>query len=223
MYDIAKIIQTTATMALPMVLAITMHEAAKGYAANYFGDKTAATYGRLSLNPSHHIDPIGTLLLPIGLYMISAGTVFFGYAKPVPVELSRLKNPEKDAFWVLFSGPLANFLMALVWGILTYALKALQVNEHFFNQMAQMGLAFNVMLFTFYLLPIPPLPGGKMLMHKLPFQYAQSLAQIEPYGFFIVMALAFSNILGPIWTTPISNVVLGVIQLLLSPLIVLVG
>ena len=160
--DIAHLIQTVAIYALPVLFAITVHEAAHGYAARYFGDNTAYTLGRISLNPLKHIDPMGTLLMPLLLYFATSGAFLFGYAKPVPVNFGRLRHPKRDMIWVALAGPGANFLQALLWGGLLLLLGAMDVDEYFFIKMCQGGVLVNVVMFAFNLFPLPPLDGGRI-------------------------------------------------------------
>ncbi|HEX2604541.1 MAG TPA: site-2 protease family protein, partial [Oxalicibacterium sp.] len=187
-----ELIQTFAIYALPILFAITLHEAAHGYAARYFGDNTAYVQGRVSLNPARHIDPIGTLLIPILLYFLQS-PFLFGYAKPVPVNFGNLRNPKKQMAFVAFAGPLANLVMALGWLVLLIVLVAFNISESFFLQMAKAGVNTNLVIFAFNLFPIPPLDGGRILTSLLPNRYAYKFAKLEPYGFFIVLGLMFLN------------------------------
>lgn len=209
-----EIIQAVAVYALPVIFAITLHEAAHAYAAKYFGDTTAFAAGRMSLNPLRHIDPFGTILLPILLY---AFTPFvFGYAKPVPIDFSRLRNPRKQMAWVALAGPAANFVMAFGWLLLEILLGAAGVREAYPHQVAQAGVIVNLLLFAFNLLPIPPLDGGRILTSMLPPRIAFKFAQIEPYGIFIVFALLYLKILN-YWFTPIMGASNWLLTLLASP------
>jgi Zn-dependent protease len=210
------LIQTFAIYALPIIFAITLHEAAHGYAARYFGDNTAYAQGRVSLNPAKHIDPIGTLLIPIVLYFLQS-PFLFGYAKPVPVNFGNLRNPKKQMAFVAFAGPLANLVMALGWMLLLIALVAFNIPESFFLQMAKAGVNTNLVIFAFNLFPIPPLDGGRILTSLLPNRYAYKFAQLEPYGFFIVLGLMFLNGL-KYWMVPVMALAGGALQLLVSPL-----
>lgn len=212
-----EIIRTIAVLALPVIFAITLHEAAHAYAARYFGDSTAYLQGRMSLNPVKHIDPFGTILIPALLYWASSGQFFFGYAKPVPVDWGKLRKPKRDMAWVALAGPGANLLMALLWIVFAIALNAGQIDEPFFARMATAGVWFNLLLFAFNLFPIPPLDGGRVVTSLLPHQYAYRFAQIEPYGFFIVLGLAFLNLLH-YWVTPIKAIAQTVLLVIVSPL-----
>ena len=219
--DIANIIQTLAIFALPVVFAITVHEAAHGYAARYFGDNTAWMLGRVTLNPTKHIDPVGTILLPLILYFVSSGTFAFGYAKPVPVRFDLLRNPKRDMVWVALAGPGSNLAMAIAWGIGSLALNAFGVLETFFVGMCTAGVTVNVVMFALNLFPLPPLDGGRVLVGLLPYRQAMLLSRVEPWGFFVVMALIISGILSTLWMLPVMGVTLDLIQALLSPLALL--
>ncbi|MGB7481998.1 MAG: site-2 protease family protein [Burkholderiaceae bacterium] len=211
-----EMIQTFAVYALPILFAITLHEAAHAYAAKYFGDSTAYLQGRMSLNPIRHIDPVGTLLIPILLFVVGS-PFLFGYAKPVPVEFGRLRNPKKQMAWVALAGPAANLVMALMWMVLALLLLALGIGEDFFMRMAQAGVLTNLVIFAFNLFPVPPLDGGRILTSILPHQYAYKFAQLEPYGFFIVLALVFLKVL-QYWMIPVMTVANGLLQVLIFPL-----
>lgn len=215
------LIQTFAVYALPILFAITLHEAAHAYAAKYFGDLTAYSQGRMSLNPVKHIDPIGTLLIPIVLFV--AGSPFlFGYAKPVPVEFGNLRNPRRQMAWVALAGPAANLVMALMWMALAVFLTAWGSTEEFFLRMAQAGILTNLVIFAFNLFPLPPLDGGRIMTSFLPHKYAYKFAQLEPYGFFIVLGLAFLKLLN-YWMVPVMTAANGLLLVLISPLNFLVN
>lgn len=211
------LIQTVAVYALPVLFAITLHEAAHAYAAKFFGDTTAYAQGRMSLNPIKHIDPFGTILIPIVLYFATSGSFLFGYAKPVPIDFGSLRNPKRDMAWVALAGPGSNFVMALLWLIFSIALAALHVTEPFFVQMAQAGVLTNLVMLAFNLFPIPPLDGGRVLTSILPRQYAYKFAQIEPYGFFIVMALVLLKVLY-FWMIPVMMGAEYLLHVLVIPL-----
>lgn len=213
-------IQTIAVYALPVLFAITLHEAAHAYAARYFGDLTAYSQGRMSLNPSRHIDPIGTVLLPLVLALLHSPFIF-GYAKPVPIDFSRLNHPKRDMLWVAFAGPAANLVMALGWMVLYLLLYAADMNEEYFFKVSEAGILVNLVLFAFNLFPLPPLDGGRIMTSLLPNRYAYKYARIEPYGFFIVLALAMTNLL-KFWMIPVVAVANGVLSVLVSPLKLLV-
>ncbi|NMM29339.1 MAG: site-2 protease family protein [Glaciimonas sp.] len=210
-------IQTVAVYALPVLFAITLHEAAHAYAAKYFGDTTAYQQGRMSLNPIKHIDPFGTILIPIMMYFATSGAFLFGYAKPVPVDFGRLRNPKKQMAWVALAGPAANLFMALLWMIFGILLAALQVEDVFFMRMVQAGVLVNLVIFAFNLFPLPPLDGGRILTSLLPLKYAAQFARVEPYGFFILLALMFLNVL-QYWLIPVMVIANTVLKLIVSPL-----
>nr|WP_315467310.1 site-2 protease family protein [uncultured Undibacterium sp.] len=210
------LIQTIAVYAIPVILAITLHEAAHAYAAKYFGDLTAYSQGRMSLNPIVHIDLLGTIIIPIVLYLATDGQFLFGYAKPVPVNFGALRKPKRDMAWVSLAGPGSNFLMAFLWMILAVLLVAFKVEHEFFYRMAQAGLLTNLVMFAFNLFPIPPLDGGRILTSLLPHRQAYQFAKIEPYGFFIVMALVYFKIL-QFWMYPLMNIAQYILQLVLTP------
>ncbi|MFN4005322.1 MAG: site-2 protease family protein [Hylemonella sp.] len=215
--DFNNLIQTVLIYALPVLFAITVHEAAHGYAARHFGDQTAWLMGRITLNPLKHIDPVGTVLMPILLYVVTAGAFLFGYAKPVPVRFDLLRHPKRDMVWVALAGPGANLLQALLWGALMYLLLAAGVQERFFLEMCRAGVLVNVVMFAFNLFPLPPLDGGRILVGLLPWRYAAALARVEPWGFFIVMALVLLGIVSVLWMQPVMGLTYRLLELLLSP------
>jgi Zn-dependent protease len=220
--DFAHLIQTVAIYALPVIFAITVHEAAHGYAARYFGDNTAWMLGRVTLNPAKHIDPMGTIVMPLLLYFATSGAFLFGYAKPVPVRFDRLRNPKRDMVWVALAGPAANFLQALVWGVLLYLLQGTAVTEPFLLRMCQGGVLVNVVMFAFNLFPLPPLDGGRILVGLLPVKQALFVSRIEPYGFFVVMAMVIAGVVSSLWMQPVMALTYGLLEILLSPLSALV-
>ena len=215
-----EIVRNIAVYALPVLFAITLHEAAHAYAAKYFGDNTAYAQGRMSLNPLVHIDVLGTIVIPIALYLTSG--FVFGYAKPVPVDFSRLRNPKKQMAWVALAGPGANFLMAFLWLVMAALLVAFQVNEAFPHKVAQAGVLTNLLMFAFNLFPIPPLDGGRVVTSLLPHRLAYKFAAIEPYGFFIVLALIFFKLLG-FWVIPVMALGEIMLKLIASPLYLLLS
>jgi len=220
--DIAHLIQTVALYALPVLFAITVHEAAHGYAARHFGDNTAWKMGRVTLNPLAHVDPVGTVLMPLLLYFATSGAFLFGYAKPVPVRFGNLRHPKRDMVWVALAGPAANLAQALIWGALLYVLHGVGVSELFFLKMCQGGVLVNVVMFAFNLFPLPPLDGGRIVVGLLPYKQAVAFSRIEPYGFFIVMALVVSGIVSSLWMQPVMALTFGLVDLLLAPLSALV-
>lgn len=216
--DINNLIQTVLIYALPVLFSITVHEAAHGYAARHFGDNTAYMLGRCTLNPLKHIDPVGTILMPLLLYFATSGAFLFGYAKPVPVQFGRLRNPKRDMVWVALAGPASNFVQAIFWAILWVLLPGLGVEEPFFIEMAQAGVLVNLVMWAFNLFPLPPLDGGRILVGLLPWKQAHFLARIEPWGFFIVMGLVIAGVVGALWLRPLMSLGYGVIHLLITPL-----
>ena len=216
--DLALIIQTVAVNALPVLFAITVHEAAHGYAARHFGDNTAWSQGRVTLNPIRHIDPMGTIVMPLLLFFLTSGSFLFGYAKPVPVDFGRLRNPKRDMIWVALAGPGSNFVQALLWGALLIGLHALGVRERFFLAMCVAGINVNLVMFAFNLFPLPPLDGGRILVGLLPWKQAVVVSRIEPWGFYIVMALVVTGVVGSLWLRPLITLASGLIELLLTPL-----
>ena len=216
--DLAPLIQTVAIYALPVLFAITVHEAAHGYAARYFGDNTAWKLGRITLNPISHIDPIGTVLMPLVLYFATSGAFLFGYAKPVPVRFGNLRNPKRDMIWVALAGPGANLIQALGWLLALKLLRASGVDEAFFLKMCQAGVLTNIVMFVFNLFPLPPLDGGRILVGLLPMRQALGLSRIEPYGFFIVMALVVTGVVSALWMQPLMALTYNLLELVLAPL-----
>ncbi|MGJ7564668.1 site-2 protease family protein [Variovorax sp. GB1R11] len=217
--DISNLIQTVLIYALPVIFAITVHEAAHGYVARHFGDNTAEVMGRVTLNPLKHIDPIGTILMPLMLYFATSGAFLFGYAKPVPVNFGRLRHPKRDMIWVALAGPVSNFIQAILWAVALIAMVAAGVDETFFIKMAQGGILVNLVMWAFNLFPLPPLDGGRVLAGLLPNGPAQQfLARIEPYGFFIVMGLVIAGVVSNYWLRPLMDVGYYVINLLITPL-----
>jgi len=199
-----EIIRGIAIYALPVIFAITLHEAAHGYIARHFGDFTAYNEGRISLNPLRHIDPVGTILVPLSLFVLSKLTIgagfLFGWAKPVPVNFSNLRRPKRDMLWVAAAGPGANLLMAFFWALMI-KLAIASPDSSFAKPLALMGIAgieINVILMVLNLLPLPPLDGGRMAVSLLPHRLAYQFSRIEPYGFMILLVLLFSGVLGAV-------------------------
>ncbi len=212
------LIQTVLIYALPVIFAITLHEAAHGYIAQRLGDNTAAMMGRVTLNPFPHIDPVGTILLPLLLYFSTSGAFLFGYAKPVPVRFGNLHNPKRDMIWVALAGPASNLLQALLWGILLYVMAGSGVTERFFLEMCRAGMLTNVVMFAFNLFPLPPLDGGRIVVGLLPWRQAVMFSRVEPWGFFIVMALVITGVISSWWMQPLMGVTFDLLKLTLSPL-----
>lgn len=213
-----SLIQTIAVYALPVLFAITLHEAAHGYAARYFGDNTAYMLGRVSLNPARHIDPVGTILMPLALYFISGGAFLFGYAKPVPVAFGRLRNPRWHSLWVAAAGPACNLLQALVWAIAVLLLRGFDVSEPFFLRVASAGVLVNLVVGAFNLFPLLPLDGGRILAALLPPRQAIAFARLERFGFLILMLLVFTRVLFSFWLAPLVGAGYALLDLALTPL-----
>ncbi len=197
-------ISTLTIWALPVLFAITLHEAAHGYAARHFGDRTAELAGRISLNPLRHIDPMGTIVVPALILVTSSlaagSAMLFGWAKPVPVNFGRLRNPKADMLWVAAAGPLANLAMAIGWALL-FRLAVMMPESDYAIPMARMadaGMQINAVLMMLNLLPLPPLDGGRIAVSLLPAGPAYKFARLEPYGFPILLLLLFTDILGDI-------------------------
>ena len=220
--DIANLIQTVAIYALPVLFAITVHEAAHGYVARHFGDNTAWMLGRVTLNPVKHIDPVGTILMPLLLYFATSGAFLFGYAKPVPVQFGKLRNPKRDMVWVALAGPGANLAQALLWGIALYLLQGAGISEPFFIKMCQAGILVNVVMLVFNLFPLPPLDGGRVLVGLLPWKQAMLVSRVEPWGFFIVMALVIAGVITNLWMRPLMTLTYALLEIVLTPLAMLV-
>jgi Zn-dependent protease len=214
-----NLVQTIAIYALPVIFAITLHEAAHGYVAKYFGDKTAWMLGRVSLNPLRHIDLVGTLIVPLLILVTSklagGGGILFGWAKPVPVNFHVLRNPKRDMLWVAAAGPAANLVMALGWAVILKAAMLLPHSEFTLpmSLMAEAGISVNIVLMVLNLLPILPLDGGRIAVSLLPIRLAVPYARLEPYGLPILLALIFipPNVLGVIMS-PMIQASIGLIE-----------
>jgi Zn-dependent protease len=210
-------IQAVAINAIPLIFAITIHEAAHGYAARLLGDNTAYMLGRVSLNPAKHIDPVGTILIPL-LLILASSPFLIGYAKPVPVNYGRLRKPKIDSIWVALAGPGSNFIQAIVWMALWIVLQGFELNEPFFTSMAKAGVMWNIGLLVFNLLPIPPFDGGRILSGLLPTKQSLALDKLERWGFFIVLALLFTGVISSLWMNPLSHFFLEIINFVVTPL-----
>lgn len=199
-----SLIPTLAIWAIPVLLAITLHEAAHGYVARHFGDPTAHLAGRITLNPIKHIDPVGTLLVPAGILALSSlfggSGILFGWAKPVPVDFSRLRQPKADMLWVAAAGPFVNLLMAIGWALLFKLATVLPPSDYTIPlmKMSDAGMQINAVLMVLNLLPIPPLDGGRIAVSLLPHRLAWRFARLEPYGFPVLLLMLFTGVLGAI-------------------------
>ena len=209
-----SLVQLVAIYAIPVILAITLHEAAHGYVAMRFGDMTAYAAGRVSLNPIRHIDPVGTVAIPLAILALAklfgGGGLLFGWAKPVPVDFHNLRHPKRDMLWVAAAGPFSNLAMAVMWALVAKA-SLLMPGHAFALPLALTGAAgvfTNVIFMLLNLLPLPPLDGGRMLMSLLPQRYALAVSKVEPYGFAILVVLLFSGVLS-LW--PLISVAMSVI------------
>ena len=214
--DTSNLIQTVSVYAIPVIFAITLHEAAHGYAAKYFGDNTAYMMGRVTLNPFPHIHLVGTILLPLLLYFSTSGALLFGFAKPVPVDFGNLRHPKRDMVWVALAGPASNLVQAIVWALLYVVYTDFGVSEKFFLAMCKAGVLSNVVMFAFNLFPLPPLDGGRIVVGLLPWKQANQFSRVEPYGFYIVMALVITGVVNHLWLDPVMNATFGLIQLMLK-------
>ena len=197
----SELIQTITVYALPVLFGITLHEAAHGYVARMFGDPTAWQAGRISLNPVRHIDPIGTIVVPLVLLfstkLLGGGGLLFGWAKPVPVDWSRLRHPKRDMAWVALAGPASNLVMAIIWAIsLRLLVEAGASATDFWARMAIAGVQVNLILMALNLIPLPPLDGGRIVTSMLPNRLAYQYARIEPYGIVILIVLMMT---GALW------------------------
>lgn len=196
-----SLIQTIAVYAIPVLFGITLHEAAHGYVARYFGDPTAEQAGRISLNPTRHIDPMGTIVVPLFLLLstklLGGAGLLFGWAKPVPVNWSKLRRPKKDILWVALAGPASNLFMGIIWVLLLRLFLMAGVDIYsFWGKMAIAGVQVNLVLMALNLVPLPPLDGGRIVYSLLPQPYANQYARIEPYGMVILIVLMFT---GALW------------------------
>ena len=206
MPDFSLLAQQIAIWAIPVLFAITVHEAAHGYVAQHFGDDTAARAGRLSLNPIRHVDPVGTLLVPALLLLFKA-PFLFGWARPVPVDFSKLRSPLRDMAIVAAAGPLSNLIMAFGWAGLVWAYFANGAPEGGWTLLRDMGVAgvaINVVLMVLNLIPLPPLDGGRIAVGLLPRSLGMPLARVEPWGMVILIGLLVTGVLGPMLALPFS-------------------
>ena len=225
--DYIDVVRQLIIAAVPILIAITFHEAAHGFVANKLGDPTAKMMGRLTLNPLAHIDPVGTVLVPIMLFVLSHGTFIFGSAKPVPVNFSNLRHPRRDSAFVSAAGPVTNiaialisiFLLILSYKIFPESVSMTSVSESIFSPiktMLQYSISFNVFIAAFNLLPVPPLDGGRIVTSILPAKHSYQFSRLEPYGIFIVLLLWFTGIAHYI-IKPIQALIELIIRIFLIP------
>ena len=215
-----ELIRNLAVYALPVLFALTMHDAAQAFVAKHFGDNTAHAAGRTTFNPLAHIDPIGTIVIPAVMYLMSG--FVFGYAKPLPLNYGQMRHPKRDMAWVALSGPAANFVMALMWYVIAIFLQYFGVQEDFPNLVAKAGVQTNLWLMAFNLLPIPSMDGGRVVFSLLPHKAAFKYARLEPYGFIILLALIFLHAIGP-WLYYVGMVADRLLHLILLPLFLLLS
>lgn len=216
-HEMDNILETAIVWAIPLLFAITLHEASHAFVAKYLGDTTAFVQGRMTLNPIKHIDPLGTVIIPVALIMIGSPFIF-GYAKPVPVNFGQLRHPRRDSALVALAGPASNLVMALLWAIFKIILIWTNVQSGLFLQMAEIGVLVNLVLFAFNLFPLPPLDGGRIMTSLLPANLAYKFAQVERYGFFIVLGLVYLG-LTTYWMRPVMALGRWIVNLFLYPLI----
>ena len=215
-----ELIRNLAVYALPVLFAITMHDAAQAFVARRLGDNTAHAAGRTTLNPLAHIDPIGTVVIPAVMYLMTS--FVFGYAKPLPLNYGQMKHPKRDMAFVALAGPGANFLMAFMWMVLAVLLHIFDVQEEFPNLVASSGVKTNLWLMAFNLLPIPSMDGGRILFSVLPHKAAYQFARLEPYGFLILLALILLKVVG-YWLFFVESIAGVGLRILITPLLMLVG
>ena len=215
-----ELIRNLAVYALPVLFAITMHDAAQAFMARRLGDNTAHAAGRTTLNPLAHIDPLGTIVIPAVMYLMTS--FVFGYAKPLPLNYGQMRHPKRDMAWVALSGPGANFLMALIWTVIFVFLRYFQVEESFPLLVAKAGVEVNLWLMAFNLLPIPSMDGGRIVFSLLPHKAAYQFARLEPYGFLILLALIFLKVV-TIWLFFVGSIAGKLLYLIASPLLLLLS
>lgn len=214
MFDELSLMQKIAVWTLPVIFAITLHEVAHGWLAMKFGDRTAELQGRLTLNPLKHIDPIGTVVVPL-LLLVFGGFVF-GWAKAVPVNPSNFKHPKRDMAWVAIAGPTSNLIMAILWALVIkagYMVGSLTSTGEFLIYSGAAGVSINLVLMVLNLIPIPPLDGSRVLTALLSNRLGYYYNRLEPYGFFILLGMMFLGVLGPIISGPYAIIQQSLFQL----------
>jgi len=210
-----ELIRNLAVYALPVLLAITMHDAAQAHVARWFGDNTAHSDGRTTFNPLAHIDPFGTIVIPVIMYLTTS--FVFGYAKPLRINYGQMRHPKRDMAWVALSGPAANFIMALLWFLMAIFLQYFDVREAFPNLVARAGVETNLWLMAFNLLPIPSMDGGRVVFSLLPHKAAFQFARLEPYGFIILLLLILAHVL-TYWLFFVETIAKLALGVIVSPL-----
>ena len=216
--DTGNLIQQATILTLPLLFAITLSEAARGHAAYWLGDKTGWSMGRVTWNPTNHVSIAETIVIPLMLFFATNGSFVFGSAKRIPIDYRNLRDPKGAAIWIELASPIALFVMAMLWYLAFTVLQTMQVMELFLLGTCKAGVFVCLSLFAFQLLPIPPLAGGRILLFSLPHKYAAQLARIEPWSMWIVLGLAFTGVIGPVWMTPITQLGLTLLQLLTLPI-----
>ncbi len=217
----ANTIRTITVFAVPLLLGFAWHVAAQCYAAQRLGDRTAQQLGRLSMNPTKHIDPIGTIVIPVICFIasgLSGVPLLFGYAKPLPIDFGNLRHPKRDMLWIALAGIAANLVMAAVWLLIRLLFIRMNVQEIFFIAVAEAGTKANLLLIGVYLIPLLPFDGGRIVFSLLPHKNAFEFAKIEPYTMFIVMLLLIPGLLQRFWIQPIAQLFAALLNLILSPL-----
>ena len=217
----AATIQTIAVYALPLLLGFAWHVAAQCYAAYRLGDRTAQKLGRLSMNPTKHIDPIGTIVIPVACFIVSrlfGLPILFGYAKPLPIEFGNMRHPKRGMLWIALAGIAANFVMALAWVLIRLLFVKMNLGEVYFIDVADAGTKVNLLLIGVYLIPLLPFDGGRIVFGLLPHKQAFEFAKIEPYSMFIVFLLFIPGFLQQYWIEPIAQLFANLLNLVLLPL-----